>query len=526
MRTKVMAMGLLAAAGAAQAQWSDNFNRPDGPMGPDWTQTSGTWAIVSNEGKHTGSGVNTILTHNGASLSYESAVITLDVLRPAGVTSNAFVAAMIGLGWTDAIQVKIQAQGAVNEFTNIGIYHMTSATGWGAWAGGLPFGALQANFRAGRMTITFPDPNTLKVEIDTDFNGIPDQTYISANVSSIAANLGTGHGIGGWLAAASFDNWSVSGGGPTGACCRPDGSCVISSGIVCTNAGGIYRGDGSVCATANCPQPPTGACCLPSSCVVASAISCVAQGGTYRGDNTSCATANCPITEYVESGDAGDLPSTAAIASGNGPLLAIRGNLAINDADMFQINICSPGSFEATTVGGSSVDTQLFLFDPNGFGISHDDDDPVTGVLQSRLSSLFTSALPAGNYYLAISAYDMDPQDVNAALIWASTPFNVERAPDGPGAANSIRSWAPSGGGGAYTIALQGSCFVSTGPACYPNCDGSSVPPILNVSDFICFQTKYAAGDPYANCDGSTTPPILNVSDFICFQTKYAAGCS
>ena len=63
-------------------------------------------------------------------------------------------------------------------------------------------------------------------------------------------------------------------------------------------------------------------------------------------------------------------------------------------------------------------------------------------------------------------------------------------------------------------------------PPCYANCDGSTVPPILNVSDFICFQTKYAANDPYANCDGSTTVPILNVSDFICFQSQYAAGCS
>jgi predicted outer membrane repeat protein len=60
---------------------------------------------------------------------------------------------------------------------------------------------------------------------------------------------------------------------------------------------------------------------------------------------------------------------------------------------------------------------------------------------------------------------------------------------------------------------------------CPANCDNSERPPVLNVSDFICFQTKYAAGDPYANCDGSTIVPILNVSDFICFQQKYAAGC-
>ncbi|MEX2217707.1 MAG: M1 family aminopeptidase [Phycisphaerales bacterium] len=60
---------------------------------------------------------------------------------------------------------------------------------------------------------------------------------------------------------------------------------------------------------------------------------------------------------------------------------------------------------------------------------------------------------------------------------------------------------------------------------CYANCDGSSAPPILNVADFGCFLTKYAAGDPYANCDASTAPPILNVADFGCFLTRYAAGC-
>jgi len=60
---------------------------------------------------------------------------------------------------------------------------------------------------------------------------------------------------------------------------------------------------------------------------------------------------------------------------------------------------------------------------------------------------------------------------------------------------------------------------------CYANCDGSTVAPVLNVSDFTCFLNRFAAGNPAANCDGSTTPPVLNVNDFICFQTAYAAGC-
>jgi hypothetical protein len=60
---------------------------------------------------------------------------------------------------------------------------------------------------------------------------------------------------------------------------------------------------------------------------------------------------------------------------------------------------------------------------------------------------------------------------------------------------------------------------------CYANCDGSSAQPVLNVNDFVCFQQRFAAGDPYANCDGSSIPPVLNVNDFVCFQQQFAAGC-
>jgi hypothetical protein len=58
--------------------------------------------------------------------------------------------------------------------------------------------------------------------------------------------------------------------------------------------------------------------------------------------------------------------------------------------------------------------------------------------------------------------------------------------------------------------------------ACYANCDCSVQPPILNVNDFICFQSRFAAADPYADCNADAA---LNVNDFICFQTAFAAGC-
>jgi hypothetical protein len=62
-------------------------------------------------------------------------------------------------------------------------------------------------------------------------------------------------------------------------------------------------------------------------------------------------------------------------------------------------------------------------------------------------------------------------------------------------------------------------------PFCYANCDSSTTSPVLNVSDFNCFLTRFANGDAYANCDRSTTAPALNISDFVCFLQHFAAGC-
>ncbi len=61
---------------------------------------------------------------------------------------------------------------------------------------------------------------------------------------------------------------------------------------------------------------------------------------------------------------------------------------------------------------------------------------------------------------------------------------------------------------------------------CYPNCDASTLAPILTANDFACFINKYVASEPYANCDGTTTTPTLTAADFMCFINQFAAGCS
>jgi probable HAF family extracellular repeat protein len=80
-------------------------------------------------------------------------------------------------------------------------------------------------------------------------------------------------------------------------------------------------------------------------------------------------------------------------------------------------------------------------------------------------------------------------------------------------------------GYGSHGATYNEAWIADLGPACYANCDASTTPPVLNINDFVCFQTRFAAGDSRANCDGSTTAPILTINDFVCFQTRFAAGC-
>jgi hypothetical protein len=272
-----------------------------------------------------------------------------------------------------------------------------------------------------------------------------------------------------------------------------------------------------------------GACCYPDgTCALTSAATCTAAGGIYRGENTSCATANCPQPpgQWPETSDAGDLPGTAQVTVGNGSLTSILGTLA-TDSDMFQIQICDPASFGATTVNNATtIDTQLFLFSADGRGVVMNDDTSDTPIIrQSTISNLGVGA--AGTYYIAVSTYNKDPQDASNQLLWTND-FYLVHAPDGPGAPNPIASWTTGGGSGAYRITLTGACFAQPGGGntCYPNCDHSTNVPFLNVLDFNCFVNAYTAGDSYANCDGSTQPPILNVLDFNCFVNAYTAGCS
>ncbi len=165
---------------------------------------------------------------------------------------------------------------------------------------------------------------------------------------------------------------------------------------------------------------------------------------------------------WNEVGDAGDLPATAQVPTGTGALTAINGTIQPNDADMYCIYISDVDGFSATTCGGTTGDSQLWLFDADGMGITFNDDDPGGCGLQSTITGIYVPG--PGQYYLAGSAYTWDAYSA-AGEIWMDTPFGAERAPDGPGAASPITHWGDTGYyEGPYTIFLTGTTYCEFTP--------------------------------------------------------------
>ncbi len=76
-----------------------------------------------------------------------------------------------------------------------------------------------------------------------------------------------------------------------GACCFPDGTCIMSTAGDCASHGGSYLGNGTSCDPNPCPQP-TGACCASDgSCTITLQKNCT---GNWQGAGTTCTPNPCP----------------------------------------------------------------------------------------------------------------------------------------------------------------------------------------------------------------------------------------
>jgi uncharacterized Zn-binding protein involved in type VI secretion len=173
-------------------------------------------------------------------------------------------------------------------------------------------------------------------------------------------------------------------------------------------------------------------------------------------------------------GDAGDLPETAQ-STGSDSITKIRGTIGgANDVDVYAIYISDPGAFSATTIGGTTLDTALWLFDENGKGVVHNEDDPDASTgFQSRIDNRTNCITQPGRYYLAVSLFGRRAAGCSEGLIWATTPFRGVRCPDGPESTSRVGGWSGSSSStGRYIIFLTGVSGATAG-------DPADCPPQL-----------------------------------------------
>jgi hypothetical protein len=250
--------------------------------------------------------------------------------------------------------------------------------------------------------------------------------------------------------------------GITGACCLRDGTCSAMDRCACTSGGGIYRGDNSACATANCP-PPCGTC---------------VAGGVNENEP------QCTVPDVVNGGCNSAPNIFGTIALGGAVCGSGWFDGGTRDTDWYQFTLAA--ATECVLTGSCQFDALAGFIDGNsgcpGSGLV---DFPI---FPAACEPMFLDVtLPAGTYWLFVA-----PQF--AATVPCGTTY-----------------WA-------------GINFTASA-VCYPNCDHSTVAPCLNVTDFSCFLNAFASGNTYANCDGSTNTPVLTVLDFGCFLNSFSAGC-
>lgn len=166
---------------------------------------------------------------------------------------------------------------------------------------------------------------------------------------------------------------------------------------------------------------------------------------------------------WIEGGDADELVSTAQDIVGSGALMRIEGHIADN-TDLFRLKISNPAIFSASVLGGTTQDTQLWLFTGMGMGIAYNDD---FNSFQSALPAgnpLYAN-LPAGDYLLGITRFNRDPISVGGKIF--PNTFSGVYGATGAGAAQPLIGWdgvpitnaANVLGGGSYAITLTGASF-------------------------------------------------------------------
>lgn len=230
--------GAVPNAGSSIQAILDDFNRADGPIGPNWTVHDGSCSVSNNAAVCAGLGRATFNSAPGNGDTAE-----MDVANNGEALQYAALLLNYGAGASNLF-LKVQNQSGGNQFNYAACYTGNNSTSFG-----LGFFPLSAPFSTAHMKATRSGTTVTLEFTNIDGGAQPDQTYVC---NGAPAAEGTGVGIGGYAGFARMDNFAVNGGGSqpanvsgtktvSGGPYRPGGSVTYT--IVLSNAGPGAQGD-------------------------------------------------------------------------------------------------------------------------------------------------------------------------------------------------------------------------------------------------------------------------------------------
>jgi hypothetical protein len=209
--------------------------------------------------------------------------------------------------------------------------------------------------------------------------------------------------------------------------------------------------------------------------------------------------------------------------SGGQPVTITRVSFAPTDATTYSGDIVLRLGYTNAIPGATPAAGGLQIPDVGGGGVPN-----ATGPMQDFFSQTgvsFTPVAPSpSDFQFSLDGnFTYDPAQGNLLmeiyLTNITSGFTISRC---AGSAEASRAYFRHGAtGSALNTQAHRTEFVFdvAQTTCYPDCNGDGA---LNLSDFGCFQTAFALGQPYADCNGDG---VRNLSDFGCFQTQFALGC-
>jgi hypothetical protein len=313
-----------------------------------------------------------------------------------------------------------------------------------------------------------------------------------------------------------------------GACCLEDGTCISTTENLCRVQLGLYAGDGTDCTT---PCIGRGACCTLGECSITSVRACTLASGVFGGGGSACQP--CPPSTATLA----PLPAQSSTFHGTGTNLLSRGFWFTAPTNFTIRGLRVP---DTQFHGTQHVEVVRFLEPPpdgnlagtnNFISLFRRDFIPSSAIIECEI------VVAEGDM---IGIIGICGDDAETFVSYGAGPYNSQIL--GQQATfrrllmqhNLATSQARSLSTSSAEIGRIEMYYTAPAQPCYANCDGSTVPPILNVEDFSCFINRFAEGTTlphqqqlshYANCDGSTTAPVLNVEDFSCFINRFAQGC-